>query len=99
MAKGEKMRLIDGDDLLTAFPYDDEPTVTKSCVRMTIKHMPIIDAEPIRHGRWKGKPIAGYSTVKCSECEYVFMENSGKWNYCPHCGTKMDEEINENETC
>lgn len=30
------MRLIDGDELLTAFPVDDEPTLTKSCVRMTI---------------------------------------------------------------
>lgn len=45
----------------------------------------------IRHGHWKGKPIAGYSTVRCSECGDVFMENSGKWNYCPNCGAKMDE--------
>lgn len=48
----------------------------------------------VRHGRWKGKSIAGYSTVKCSECGYVFMENSGKWNYCPNCGAKMDQEEN-----
>lgn len=46
-----------------------------------------------KHGYWKGKPIAGYSTVRCSECGDVFMENSGKWNYCPNCGTKMDEVI------
>jgi hypothetical protein len=39
------MRLIDGDELLTAFPVDDEPTLTKSCVRTTIKHMPTIEPE------------------------------------------------------
>lgn len=36
------MRLIDADELLTAFPADDEPMLTKSCVRMTIQHMPTI---------------------------------------------------------
>lgn len=39
------MRLIDADELLTAFPVDDEPTLTKSCVRMTIKNMPTIEPE------------------------------------------------------
>ena len=38
------MRLIDGDGLLTAFPVDDEPMLTKSCVRMTIRRMPTVDA-------------------------------------------------------
>jgi hypothetical protein len=39
--------LIDADELLTAFPVDDEPTLTKSCVRMTIQHMPTVDAVPV----------------------------------------------------
>lgn len=39
------MRAIDADELLTAFPVDDEPTLTKSCVRMTIKNMPTIEPE------------------------------------------------------
>lgn len=41
----ETMRLIDADDLLTAFPIDDEPMLTKSCVRMTIRHMPTIEPQ------------------------------------------------------
>ena len=40
------MRPIDANELLTAFPVDDEPTITKSCVRMTIKNMPTIEPEP-----------------------------------------------------
>lgn len=53
---------------------------------------PTINAEPIRYGRWIGKPIGGYSTVRCSMCYSVFAENNGKWNYCPHCGARMDGE-------
>ena len=44
----------------------------------------------VRHGHWEGKPIAGYSTVRCSECGEVFMENRGKWNFCPNCGAYME---------
>ena len=55
----------------------------------TITLAPRVD--PVKHGHWEGKPIAGYSTVRCSKCGDVFMENSGKWNYCPNCGAKMDE--------
>ena len=43
----------------------------------------------VSHGHWEGKPIAGYSTVRCSECGEVFMENRGKWNFCPNCGAYM----------
>lgn len=39
------MRLIDADELLTAFPVDDEPYVTKSSVRMTIQRMPTIGTD------------------------------------------------------
>lgn len=55
-----------------------------------------LKAEPVRHGHWIGKPIAGYSTVRCSVCRSVFSENNGKWNYCPVCGAKMDlDEVNK----
>lgn len=82
-------RLVDADELKTAFPCGE--SVRTESVRATIDHMATVDAESVRHGRWEGKPIAGYSTVRCSECGDVFMENSGKWNYCPNCGAKMDE--------
>lgn len=47
-------------------------------------------AEPEqKRGWWIGKPIAGYCTVHCSVCGEVYLENSGKWNYCPNCGADM----------
>lgn len=39
------MRLIDGDELKTAFPCGE--TVRTECIRATIDHMPTVEAIPI----------------------------------------------------
>ena len=39
------MRPIDADELLTAFPVDDEPTITKSSFRLTVQNMPTLDLD------------------------------------------------------
>ena len=49
-------------------------------------------AEERKHGHWIGKPIAGYSMVRCSVCS-AFANKIERWNYCPFCGAKMDEEV------
>lgn len=59
-------------------------------VRQSLLDVPSTEVEPVKHGRWKGKPIAGYSTVRCSVCGEVYTENNGRWLYCPNCGAKMD---------
>ena len=57
-----------------------------------IKEAPVVSNKSLRpHGNWIGKPIAGYGIVRCSNCRSIFMENSGKWSYCPNCGAKMEE--------
>lgn len=50
------------------------------------------DVAPVRHGKWIGKPISGFATVRCSVCRETFSENSGRWKFCPNCGAKMDLE-------
>lgn len=49
-------------------------------------------AVEVVHGRWKKAHINGY--LKCNQCEDAFIYadwlESGKWNYCPNCGAKMD---------
>lgn len=47
------------------------------------------DVAPVVHGKWIGKPIAGYCNIRCSECEEIYY-NNGKWKYCPNCGARMD---------
>lgn len=96
------MRPIDADELLTAFPVDDEPTLTKSCVRMTIRHMPTVDAVPVVHGRWKAvtEDMVTYKRI-CSCCgkeaPYDMRDEDPLsegyymlYPYCPMCGARMD---------
>lgn len=98
------MKLVDKIDLIrredairavekakTARSADGEIFCAKINAQMNIQHLPSVQTKR-KKGKWIGKPIAGYSTVRCSCCEEVFLENEGKWNYCPNCGAKMEEE-------
>lgn len=61
------------------------------------------EQEPVKHGRWikletcEAYDIAGVKTwalkVRCSECGFVHkaIEAHGYYDYCPKCGTKMNE--------
>lgn len=51
---------------------------------------PTVDAEPIRHGHWNKMD----NVWECSECgETISLRRyeENRMNYCPNCGTKMDE--------
>jgi hypothetical protein len=59
--------------------------------------VPIVDAEPVRHGRWMDMG----DFIYCSICNVArmkeFLSDYGvavrldvRTNYCPHCGAKMD---------
>ena len=86
------MRLIDADALLTAFPVDDEPLVTKSCIRMTIQHMPTIETNV---GEWIDMSNGGairrpwWESGKCDQCGRY---GSKSWDYCPCCGSRNRKE-------
>lgn len=91
--KEKNMRLIDADEaykVLTDY-YHQRTEIQHEALKEALSKVPTADAVPVRHGQWIGKPIAGYSTVRCTQCGDVFLENSGQWNYCPSCGAKMDE--------
>ena len=60
-----------------------------------IDSAPTVDAVPVVHGRWEPHPRhPGFD--RCSECRDCIIGNDWaggeKWNYCPHCGAKMDGE-------
>ena len=56
----------------------------------------IEDVAPVRHGHWiyhRDNLFPSDSTQECSYCheeECLTLHND---NYCPNCGTKMDEVI------
>ena len=48
--------------------------------------------EPVQHGRW----IKNGTVINCSACRhcswsYSFKDLVKGFNYCPHCGAKMEE--------
>lgn len=59
-----------------------------------IKNAPTIEAEPVKHGRWKkiGHIEHTWLVSKCSECGYQTIDAG---NYCTNCGAKMDAEEGE----
>ena len=60
-----------------------------------IEKLPAADVAPVVHGRWinaypdiEPNPLFMYGI--CSNCGFE-QGLSDKLNYCPNCGTKMDE--------
>ena len=89
--------LISRNALLDAMPKNDE--LLSVDVRRIICELPIIDAEPVRHGHWETKEyttedsfddwIVVHHEEVCSECGKGQGERS---KFCPNCGAKMDGE-------
>ena len=62
-------------------------------MQMLLDKIPIIEVEPVRHGRWV--PTRPYMhSAKCTVCGNIWDLETP---YCPSCGAKMDleEPINE----
>ena len=105
------MRLIDADALCkhlhelktgdknTVYEYYDDGIDTAISEAATF---PTIEAEPVKHGRWREYNYPGQECVYCSACktEYypddliVIGVNDYPY-YCPNCGAKMDAEEGE----
>ena len=60
--------------------------------REIVHNAPTIDAVPVVRGHW----MPYYRDIlQCSSCKMTtsvpYMGGHYKYDYCPHCGTKMDE--------
>lgn len=72
-----------------------------------IEEAPAVDVAPIVHGKWLEKfhiiPMYGDKQMRgsfktCSICGFILVgESYIKMNYCPNCGAKMDEEVDEDK--
>lgn len=101
------MRLIDADEimpslrLLWIFGVVSFGEGAKRAEEI-INNVPTIEAEPVKHGRWREYNYPGQECVYCSACktEYypddliVIGVNDYPY-YCPNCGAKMDLEGEE----
>lgn len=79
------MRLIDVDKLKSelSWLYDYDYVTTMKAIGI-VNSAPIVDVEPVRHGKW----IPYSSTMmECSVCKRHTARH--KYEYCPRCGAKM----------
>ena len=53
-----------------------------------INNAPAVDAAPVVHGRWIDNGIKDSMLSKCTACG--FLCGAYSFNFCPHCGAKMD---------
>lgn len=69
---------------------EDHALYRATDIYKAIGEVPVMDTEPVRHGKWIGKSTGGEYFDCCSECGYVEWDAPN--NYCPRCGAKMRGE-------
>lgn len=96
------MRLIDADALnvrlstLDRLARSDAQAALLGRVFYVVSNQPTVDAEPVRHGRWKYNAaftVDGdvyYGRYQCDQCNHYIDAGSDR-KYCPNCGTDMRE--------
>nr|DAN10114.1 MAG TPA: Transcription initiation factor IIE, alpha FINGER, Transcription [Caudoviricetes sp.] len=80
-------RYIDAEKIKYTEYINGDVTVSKDLV----EKIPTADVQEVRHGKW-GKSLFAQDFFRCSLCSSVWNR---KFEYCPHCGAKMDEEERE----
>ena len=81
----------------------DADAITMSGVKI-LNQFPVADVAPVRHGIWISLTDCSNAGVYCSVChkkvykeDYAICNRKNKLrsDYCPNCGAKMDDELNE----
>lgn len=73
----------------------DADAITMEGVKI-VNQFPSADVAPVRHGHWIYHIDNLFPSDSTQECSYCHEEESltlYNENYCPNCGTKMDEVI------
>ena len=83
------MELIDREELFMNLPND---LPYKASVKRVLIQAPVVEAEPVRHGKWI-KTSEFMPIYCCSECKERNLFDSNGNNvlsdHCPKCGAKM----------
>lgn len=86
-------RLIDADELIYGLKTEFGQFAMKYILAF-IKAQPTVD--PVKHGHWildENEKIPCYQIKTCSLCGC--RVNGTQFNFCPHCGAKMEVMVND----
>ena len=67
-------------------------------VKFDIENFPNADVAPVRHGRWE--EASDGDGIVCPFCRTDFctiIYDTEYFNYCPNCGAKMDETVEDDK--
>ena len=67
-------------------------------VEIAIGKTPDADVAPVRHGRWE--EASDGDGIVCPFCRTDFctiIYDTEHFNYCPNCGAKMDETVEDDK--
>ena len=69
-------------------------------VYKAIKGVPVVDAEPVRHGKWEYVTVVYEGFWRCSNCGTPSEALGARklYKYCHFCGAKMDEQEAQNDS-
>ena len=70
---------------------EDIPFYYKNAIAEVINVL-LMDTQEVKHGHWVIE--RDETVVHCNSCGWAYEYYGGleeEWNYCPHCGAKMDE--------
>ena len=73
-----------------------DPVDTSAMVQQVIGDVPGEDAEPVVHAHWNAeKHFFMHDNYRCSNCNQLGGYFADVYRYCPICGAKMDEVIDD----
>lgn len=55
-----------------------------------LKNIPAADVAQVRHGHWRWDGRFRACSICGSYVEFTETLGASHWNYCPHCGAKME---------
>ena len=99
------MRLIDAEAFLKtendrcgSAPLVGTCTSDNEYLSDRLKKAPTIEAKPVVHGRWE--EASDGDGIVCPFCRTDFctiIYDTEHFNYCPNCGAKMDETVEDDK--
>ena len=71
-----------------------------NCAEEMIRHLPSVEVEPVKRGKWIYDNQFHWYRASCSECGYkrvtdIKAEKWNDWHYCPNCGADMQKPKKE----